>query len=73
MEDCIVDYVSMVEPDEDVTIKPFSGLSISRKHVASGRNLKGFFRGRQTIEHVIVNASLSRYFNNKVNRILFGE
>lgn len=70
-EDIILDYLSSTSPTCNITIKPFSGLSINRKFIDSKNYTKGMFHNLYVPEHVKVKSIISEYYNRQVNDKLY--
>lgn len=69
-EDIIFDYLSSTSPICNITIKPFSGLSINRKFIEGKTYTKGMFKDLYVPEHVKVKPVVSEYYNKQVNNKL---
>lgn len=70
-ENIIFDYLSSSSPTENIDIKIFNGLTIKRNHVGGKFYTKGMFKDLDCPEHINLKASVSKYYNNKVNEKLF--
>ncbi|MFQ7208589.1 MAG: hypothetical protein ACLRPZ_03995 [Coprococcus sp.] len=70
-EDIIFDYLSSTSPICNITIKPFSGLSINRKFIDGKNYTKGMFQNLYVPEHVKVKPVVSEYYNKQVNDKLY--
>lgn len=70
-EDIILDYLSSTSPTCNITIKPFSGLSINRKFIDGKNYTKGMFQNLYVPEHVKVKSIISEYYNRQVNDKLY--
>lgn len=71
-EKIIFDYLSSAAPSEELNIKLLGGIQIRRKYITGKKCSKGMFRDQDCPEHVNTKATLSRYYNEQVNRKLFG-
>lgn len=70
-ENIIFDYLSSSAPTENIDIKIFNGLSIGRNYIGEKIYTKGMFEGLDCPEHVNLKATISKYYNNRVNEKLF--
>lgn len=70
-ENIIFDYLSSINPSEEVNIKLFNGININRKYIKGKKYSKGMFQNINCPEHVNVKACLSKYYNGQVNQYLF--
>lgn len=70
-EDIIFDYLSSTSPICNITIKPFSGLSINRKYIEGKNYTKGMFKNLYVSDHVKVKTAISEYYNKQVNDKLY--
>ncbi len=70
-EDIIFDYLSSINPSEEITIKLFNGISIRRQYIEKKNYSKGLFENIECPEHVNVKARLSKYYIGQVNQKLF--
>ena len=71
-EKIIFDYLSSTTPIENLTIKPLNGFSIERKYIGEKIYTKGMFRNLNCPEHINTKTVVSKYYNNRVNKRLFG-
>ena len=69
-ENIIFDHLSSIKPSEKIVIGLLSGVSIERKYVPSKTYSKGLFDNIDCPEHVGVRAKISKYYKEKVNKIL---
>lgn len=72
-EDIISERFSSVIPSEAVTVKLLRGISLERKYIPSKCYSKGMFRNINCPERVRTKASLSKYYNEQINRKLFSQ
>ncbi len=72
-ENIIFDYLSSSSPTEKIDIKIFNGMSIGRNYVGEKIYSKGMFEDLNCPEHINLKATISKYYNNKVNEKLFGQ
>lgn len=73
-EKIIFDYLSSTSssPTEKIDIKIFNGMSVERNYIDRKIYTKGMFEDLDCPEHVKLKASVSKYYNNRVNEKLFG-
>lgn len=69
--DIVFENLSSTPPQENILIRPFSGLSITRSYCPKREYNKGMFKAHQTSEKVKVRADVSKYYNNCINNKLF--
>lgn len=72
IEDILFDYLSSAAPSEELNIKLLSGIQIKRRYITEKKCSKGMFQDRDCPEHVNTKAALSKYYNEQINRKLFG-
>ena len=70
-EDIISERFSSVIPSEAVTVKLLRGISLERKYIPPKCYSKGMFRNIDCPERVKAKATLSKYYNEQINRKLF--
>jgi len=70
-ENIIFDYLSSSSPTEKIDIKVFNGFSIERNYIGRKTYTKGMFEDLDCPEHINLKASVSKYYNNRVNEKLF--
>ena len=58
--------------EKKIDIKIFNGMSVERNYIDRKIYTKGMFEDLDCPEHVKLKASVSKYYNNRVNEKLFG-
>ena len=71
LESIIFEKLHTVSYKENILIKIFKGLSITRSYCPKREYNKGMFKEHQTSEKVKVRADISRHYNNSVNDKIF--
>lgn len=67
----MADCFASAAPAEEVTIRPFQGISLRRNYVRKKTYSKGMFQNVDCPEHVTVKANLSKYYIGQLNQKLF--
>lgn len=70
-EDNIFDYLSSTPTSDNVEIKLLKGISLKRKYVKSKKYSKGMFQNIDCDEHVGLKGNISKYYTEKINKVLF--
>lgn len=70
-ENIMFHYLSSTTPSEEISIKPFRGISIKRNYIKEKKYSKGMFQDITSPAHVNTKACLSKYYNGQINEKLF--
>ncbi|QNM06072.1 hypothetical protein [Qiania dongpingensis] len=69
MEQLVVEYLSSTHPQQDMTLKLFKGLSLECTYIPAKVINKGMFQSLKSSPKIKAKASISRYFNQKLNEL----
>ena len=70
-ESIIFEYLTSVEPYENIIIKIFNGYKIKRKYIGKKNCSNGMFINVECPSHVNIKGSVSKHYINKINKNIF--